>query len=53
MGVVGRLWREQDGQDVAEHAVKLPAILAIAIATMRAIGSHAHEACSSIAITIQ
>jgi Flp pilus assembly pilin Flp len=53
MGILGRLWREQEGQDVAEYAVMLAVILAIAVATVRVIGSNADNAFSSIASTIQ
>jgi Flp pilus assembly pilin Flp len=53
MGIFRRLWREQEGQDVAEYAVMLAVILAIAVATVRVIGSNADNAFSSIASTIQ
>ena len=35
-----RLWRGEKGQDVAEYALMLAVILAIAIGTIRLIGSH-------------
>ena len=38
-----RSWRQDDGQDVAEYAVMIAVILAIAVATLRLIGSHAGE----------
>jgi Flp pilus assembly pilin Flp len=53
MGIVRRLWREQEGQDVAEYAVMLAVILAIAVATVRVIGSNANNTFSTIASSIQ
>jgi Flp pilus assembly pilin Flp len=53
MGVIRKLWREQEGQDIAEYAVMLAVILAIALATVRVIGSNADNTFSSIASTIQ
>ena len=47
------LWREEAGQDVAEYAVMLAVILAIAIATIRLVGSQANNVFSSVASAIQ
>ena len=48
-----RLWRDEPGQDVAEYAVMLAVILAIAIATIRLVGSQANNVFSSVASAIQ
>lgn len=42
-----------DGQDIAEYAVMLAAILVIVIGTTRLIGSNANNVFSSVASTIQ
>ena len=43
------LWRNEDGQDIAEYAVMLTAILVIVIGTIRLIGSNANNVFSSVA----
>jgi Flp pilus assembly pilin Flp len=48
-----RLWREEDGQDIAEYAVMLAVILAIVVATVQLIGKSANNVFSSVASTIQ
>jgi Flp pilus assembly pilin Flp len=48
-----RLWREEPGQDVGEYAVMLAVILAIAIATIRLVGSQANNVFSSVSSAIQ
>jgi Flp pilus assembly pilin Flp len=52
MGFLQKLWRHQEGQDVAEYAVMLAVMLAIAVATLHAIGVSASNTFSSIASTI-
>jgi Flp pilus assembly pilin Flp len=47
------LWRDQEGQDIAEYAVMLAVILVIVIGTIRLIGSNANNVFSSVASTIQ
>lgn len=37
------LWREEQGQDIAEYAVMLAVILVIVVGTIRLIGSNAKE----------
>jgi len=51
--LVHRLWREQQGQDIAEYAVMLAVILVIVIGTVRLIGSSANTVFSSVASSIQ
>ena len=48
-----RLWSESDGQDIAEYAVMLAAILVIVIGTVRLVGSNANNAFSSVASSLQ
>jgi Flp pilus assembly pilin Flp len=48
-----RLWREQEGQDIAEYAVMLAVILVIVVGTVRLIGSNANNVFSSVASSIQ
>lgn len=47
------VWRQDEGQDVAEYAVMLAVILAIAIGTIRLIGSHAGYVFASVGSAIQ
>jgi Flp pilus assembly pilin Flp len=48
-----RLWREDDGQDIAEYAVMLAVILVIVVGTIRLVGSNANNAFSAVASSIQ
>ena len=43
------LWRNEEGQDVAEYAVMLAVILVIVIGTVRLIGGNANNVFSSVA----
>jgi Flp pilus assembly pilin Flp len=47
------LWRDDEGQDIAEYAVMLAVILVIVIGTVRLIGSNANTVFSQVASTIQ
>ncbi|MGB8012160.1 MAG: hypothetical protein WCF68_11135 [Terriglobales bacterium] len=42
------LWRNEEGQDIAEYAVMLAVILVIVIGTVRLIGSNANNVFSSV-----
>jgi Flp pilus assembly pilin Flp len=54
MGVLlKQLWSDDQGQDIAEYAVMLAVILAIAIGTIRLIGSNANNVFSSVGSAIQ
>jgi Flp pilus assembly pilin Flp len=44
-----QLWRDEDGQDIAEYAVMLAVILVIVIGTVRLIGSNANNVFSQVA----
>lgn len=48
-----RLWRDEDGQDIAEYAVMLAVILVIVVGTIRLIGSNANKTFSAVASSIQ
>ncbi len=47
--VLRKLWREDEGQDIAEYAVMLAVILVIVVGTIRLIGSNANNVFSSVA----
>ena len=47
------LWRNEEGQDIAEYAVMLAVILVIVIGTVRLIGGNANNAFSSVASNMQ
>lgn len=53
IGILRRLWFEDDGQDIAEYAVMLAVILVIVVGTIRLIGSNANNVFSSAASSIQ
>jgi Flp pilus assembly pilin Flp len=46
------LWRNEEGQDIAEYAVMLAVILVIVIGTVRLIGGNANNVFSSVASTL-
>jgi Flp pilus assembly pilin Flp len=48
-----RLWREEEGQDIAEYAVMLAVILVIVVGTVRLIGTNANNVFSSVASSVQ
>jgi Flp pilus assembly pilin Flp len=50
---LAQLWKDQDGQDIAEYAVMLAVILVIVVGTIRLIGSNANTVFSQAASTIQ
>jgi len=49
MTTLSELWVDDQGQDIAEYAVMLAAILVIVIGTIRLIGSNANNAFSAVA----
>jgi Flp pilus assembly pilin Flp len=53
MNVIRRLWREEEGQDIAEYAVMLAVILVIVVGTIRLIGGNANNVFSNVASSIQ
>jgi len=50
---VSRLWRDDEGQDIAEYAVMLAVILVLVVGTVRLVGSNANNAFSSVASSLQ
>jgi Flp pilus assembly pilin Flp len=48
-----KLWRHDEGQDIAEYAVMLAVILIIVVGTIRLIGSNANNVFSNVASSIQ
>ena len=47
------LWSEDEGQDIAEYAVMLAAILVLVVGTIRLVGSNANNAFSSVSSSLQ
>jgi Flp pilus assembly pilin Flp len=47
------IWKDDQGQDVAEYAVMLAVILVIVVGTIRLIGSNANNVFSSVGSAIQ
>lgn len=50
--VLGKVWRDDEGQDIAEYAVMLAVILVIVVGTIRLIGSNANNVFSETASAI-
>ena len=46
------LWKDQEGQDIAEYAVMLAVILVIVVGTVRLVGSNANNVFSSVASSV-
>ena len=53
MITLSELWVDDQGQDIAEYAVLLAAILVVVIGAIRLIGSNANNAFSAVASSIQ
>lgn len=51
--LLGRLWKEDQAQDIAEYAVMLAVILVLVVGTVRLIGSNANNAFSNVASSLQ
>jgi Flp pilus assembly pilin Flp len=47
------LWRDEQGQDIAEYAVMLAVILVIVVGTVKLIGTNAGTVFSNVASSIQ
>ena len=47
-----KLWSQQDGQDVAEHAVMMAVIIVLVAGTVRFIGSNATNTFSAVGSSI-
>lgn len=48
-----KLWRDDEGQDIAEYAVMLAVILVLVVGTIRLVGSNSNNVFSSVASSIQ
>ena len=48
-----KLWKTDEGQDIAEYAVMLAVILVIVVGTIRLIGSNANNIFSSVGSSLQ
>ncbi len=48
-----QLWKDEQGQDIAEYAVMLAVILVIVVGTIRLIGSNANSVFSQVGSAIQ
>jgi pilus assembly protein Flp/PilA len=46
--LMGKLWRNEEGQDIAEYAVMLAVILVIVIGTVQLIGGNANNVFSQV-----
>lgn len=53
ISLLRNLWRETEGEDIAEYAVMLAVILVLVVGTIRLVGSNANNAFSSVASSIQ
>lgn len=51
--ILSRLWKDEEGQDVAEYSVMLAVILVIVVGTIRLIGSNASNVFSQVGSSIQ
>jgi Flp pilus assembly pilin Flp len=49
MKIIGQLWSDEQGQDIAEYAVMLAVILVLVVGTIRLVGSNANNAFSQVA----
>ena len=50
--LIGRMWSDDQGQDIAEYAVMLAVILVLVVGTIRLVGSNANNAFSSVASSL-
>jgi len=50
--ILGRMWLDDDGQDIAEYAVMLAVILVIVIGTIKLIGTNANNVFSQVASSV-
>jgi Flp pilus assembly pilin Flp len=50
--LMGRLWSQDEGQDIAEYAVMLAVILVLVVGTIRLIGSNSNTVFSNVASSI-
>jgi len=53
VSLLARLWKETEGQGIAEYAMMLAVVLAIVAATIKMIGSNAGDVFSRVASAVQ
>jgi Flp pilus assembly pilin Flp len=53
MSMLNQLWRNDDGQDIAEYAVLLAVILVVVVGTIRLVGSNSNTVFSQAASSLQ
>jgi Flp pilus assembly pilin Flp len=51
--VIRGLWRDDQGQDIAEYAVMLAVILVLVVGTIRLVGTKSNTVFSNVASSIQ
>ena len=51
--LLNRLWRDEEGQDIAEYSVMLAVVLVIVVGTVRLIGSNAGNVFSQVGSSLQ
>jgi Flp pilus assembly pilin Flp len=51
--LIQKLWREEQGQDIAEYAVMLAVILVIVVGTVRLIGANSNNVFSQVGSALQ
>jgi len=50
---IQKLWSDKQGQDIAEYAVLVAAILIIVVGTIRLVGSNSNTVFSNVASSVQ
>jgi len=53
LSFLARIWKNDQGQDIAEYAVMLAVILVLVVGTIRLVGSNANSVFSQAASSIQ
>jgi Flp pilus assembly pilin Flp len=53
INMLGSMWSDDSGQDVAEYAVMLAVILVIVVGTIKLIGGQSNNVFSEVASSIQ
>jgi Flp pilus assembly pilin Flp len=51
--LIRNLWRDEQGQDIAEYAVMLAVILVIVVGTVRLIGANSNNVFSQVGSALQ
>jgi Flp pilus assembly pilin Flp len=51
--IIRNLWKDEQGQDIAEYSVMLAVVLVIVVGTIRLIGSNASNVFSSVGSSLQ